>query len=168
MKFNRKLALTTAGAVAAVSLVGGGVAFAAASQATGSTASGTTSGSQAQAATDGAQDPGMAGGMRGGHAHTPVTGDELTQVTEAIAAYDSAITVESVEKDEDGTYDVHGTKDGVPVQLDVSADLASITEGMGGPGGGMGGPPPEGLSGAPGEDTSGTTSSNPADANGTT
>ncbi|MBP6996131.1 MAG: hypothetical protein KBB39_08345 [Phycicoccus sp.] len=166
MKFNRKLALSAAGAVAAVSLVGGGVAFAAASQGAGSAASNTADANSAQAAAGEAPQGPMGGGM-GGHTHTPVTGDELTKVTDAISAYDSSITVESVEKDEDGTYDVHGTKDGTPVHLDVSADLATITEGMGGPGGGMGGPPP-GESGAPGGETSGTTSSNPADANGTT
>jgi hypothetical protein len=36
-----------------------------------------------------------------------------------------------------------GTKDGQPVRFDVSADLKTVTEGQGGPGGhggGMGGP----------------------------
>ncbi len=60
-----------------------------------------------------------------------------------MTAKDSGFTVESVEKDADGSYDVRGTKDGSPMSYDVSADLKTITErtggpGMGGPHGGMG------------------------------
>ena len=40
----------------------------------------------------------------------------------------------TVQKDEDGSYDVHGTKAGARVRLDVSADLKTITTGRG-PGG---------------------------------
>jgi len=74
------------------------------------------------------------GGGRGsgGHAHTPVTGDELAKVTAAVKAEDSAITVTTVRKDPDGSYDVDGTKAGAPVRFDVSADLKSITASTGG------------------------------------
>ena len=53
------------------------------------------------------------------------------------------MTVESVRKDPDGSYDVLGTKAGAPVMFDVSADLATITENAGGPGG-PGGHGPQG------------------------
>ncbi len=71
---------------------------------------------------------------RGGGVHTAVTGDELTKVTAAVTADDAAVTVVTVQKDEDGSYDVHGTKAGARVRLDVSADLKTITTGRG-PGG---------------------------------
>ena len=70
----------------------------------------------------------------GGHSHTPVTGDELANVTAAIQARDSAVTVTAVQKDPDGSYDVDGTKAGTPVRLDVSADLKTITARTGGKG----------------------------------
>lgn len=74
------------------------------------------------------------------HEHTAVTGDELTTVTDAVKAYDSTITVTTVQKDPDGSYDVDGTKDGSGIRLDVSSDLATITERTGGGhGGGKGG-----------------------------
>jgi hypothetical protein len=75
---------------------------------------------------------------RGG-THTPVTGDELAKVTAAVKVKDSAVTVTSVRKDEDGSYDVFGTKAGADVRLDVSADLKTFTEGAGRGGGGHGG-----------------------------
>lgn len=62
------------------------------------------------------------------HEHTDVTGADLTRVTEAVEAHDATIAVEAVRQDPDGSYDVHGTKDGEPVALDVSADLATVTE----------------------------------------
>lgn len=65
-------------------------------------------------------------GGRGGHDHTEVTGDEATRVTEAVTAQDAGITVESVLKDPDGSYDVVGTKDGARVRVEVSADLATV------------------------------------------
>ncbi|KRE56458.1 hypothetical protein [Phycicoccus sp. Soil748] len=77
---------------------------------------------------------GMGGGM-GGSADTPVTGAELTKVTAAVKAKDSAVTVSSVRKDPDGSYDVLGTKAGAPVMLEVSKDLKTITTRTGGPGG---------------------------------
>ena len=80
------------------------------------------------------------GGGAGGHAHTPVTGDELAKVTAAVKAKDSTVTVTTVQKDPDGSYDVHGTKAGAPVHLDVTADLKTITTHTGGGrGGGAGG-----------------------------
>ncbi len=79
--------------------------------------------------------PGGKGGGRG-HAHTPVTGDELAKVTAAVKAKDSAVTVTEVEKDADGSYDVRGTKAGADVRFEVSQDLKTVTEGAGrGPGG---------------------------------
>ena len=80
---------------------------------------------------------GVGGGMGGpgGSADTPVTGAELTKVTAAVKAKDSAVTVTSVRKDPDGSYDVLGTKAGAPVMLEVSKDLTTITTRTGGPGG---------------------------------
>ena len=97
---------------------------------------------------------GMDGGM-GGHSHTPVTGDELTKVKAAITAEDSAVTVTEVVKDEDGSYDAFGTKDGQPVRIEVSADLKTVEIGQGrmgrgGPGMGMPG------QGAPGQGQQGS------------
>jgi hypothetical protein len=77
-------------------------------------------------------------GGQGGSADTPVTGDELTKVTDAVKANDSAVTVTSVQKDPDGSYDVYGTKAGAQVAYDVSADLKTFTGRTGG--GGHGGP----------------------------
>ena len=75
-----------------------------------------------------------AGRSDGGHTHTPVTGDELAKVTAAVKAKDSAVTVTTVQKDPDGSYDVEGTKAGAPVRFDVSADLKTITARTGGKG----------------------------------
>jgi hypothetical protein len=96
----------------------------------------------------------MPGGMGGpGGNHTPVTGAELTKVSAAVKAKDSAVTVTSVRKDEDGSYDVFGTKSGSPVRVEVSKDLKTVTVETGGPGGhmpgGMGGHGPDGD--APGQ-----------------
>lgn len=111
------------------------------------------------------------GGGRGGHGgpngggsqDTPVTGDEATKVIDAVKAKDSTVTIDNVRKDPDGSYDALGTKsDGTKVMFDVSTDLATITEGQGGPGG-RGGHGPDGGSATSG--TSGSTSS-PSSANG--
>ena len=75
------------------------------------------------------------GGGRG--AHTEVTGDEAAKVTAAVKAEDSAVSVTSVLKDPDGSYDVFGTKAGERVVFEVSADLKTVTEGKGGGRGGM-------------------------------
>ena len=89
-------------------------------------------------------------GGRGGHAHTEVTGTELANVTAAVKAKDSAVTVQRVQKDPDGSYDVIGTKDNNPVMLEVSKDLKTIQTrtggGPGGPGGGQPAPSPSGSS----------------------
>ena len=45
------------------------------------------------------------------------------------------MTVQRVQKDPDGSYDVMGTKDGNPVMLEVSKDLKTIQARTGGPGG---------------------------------
>jgi hypothetical protein len=62
-----------------------------------------------------------------GSADTAVTGDELAKVTAAMKAKDSAVTVTSVRKDPDGSYDVLGTKAGANVFYDVTADLKTFT-----------------------------------------
>ncbi len=82
---------------------------------------------------------------------TPVTGDELAKVTAAVAAKDG-VTVTSVQKDPDGSYDVFATKDGAHVMYEVSADLATITQNTGGGRGGQdtGGGPGPGTGGGPG------------------
>src|SRR3954465_13050084 len=70
----------------------------------------------------------------GGSNHTPVTGTELTKVTSAVKAKDSAVAVTSVRMDPDGSYDVFGTKSGANLMLEVSKDLNSITTNTGGGG----------------------------------
>lgn len=70
-------------------------------------------------------------GMKADHAHTEVTGDEAQKVIDAVKAKDAAVTIETVRKDADGTYDALGTKDGVKVMFDVSADLATVTQATG-------------------------------------
>lgn len=90
----------------------------------------------ASAQPDGACDP---GGRGGASQDTPVTGDEAQRVIEAVKAKDAGVTVETVRKDPDGTYDALGTRaDGTRVMYDVSTDLATITgnAGRGGPRGG--------------------------------
>jgi hypothetical protein len=82
---------------------------------------------------------GEPGAGRGGSTDTPVTGDELTKVTAAMTAKDSSVTVTSVRKDPDGSYDVLGTKAGTNVFYDVSADLTTFTLNTGGGGSGHGG-----------------------------
>ena len=48
-------------------------------------------------------------------------------------AKDAAVTVTSVQKDPDDSYDVYGTKAGAQVAYDVSADLNTFTARTGGP-----------------------------------
>ena len=121
---------------------GGAIAYAAAGESTPSATS--TASSSASSGLPGPTDresgtPGKGGMGRGGHSHTPVTGAELTKVTEAIKGEDSAVTVTVVVKDEDGSYDAFGTKAGAPVRIEVSADLKTIEVSAGGMGrGGMG------------------------------
>ena len=66
-------------------------------------------------------------GRAGGSADTVVTGDELAKVTAAMTAKDASVTVTSVRKDPDGSYDVLGTKAGAAVFYDLSADLKTFT-----------------------------------------
>ena len=119
---------------AAAALVGTGAALSNASTAspTASTTPGGTTSSEASPAEapDGSANP---------NNDTPVTGAELTQVTAAVKANDSAVTVTSVRKDPDGSYDVFGSKAGANVMLEVSKDLKTITTGGGGGGGHRGG-----------------------------
>lgn len=68
---------------------------------------------------------------------TAVTGSELAKVNAAVKAKDSAVSVTSVRKDADGSYEVLGTKAGSPVAFDVSKDLKTITT-KGRPGDGRG------------------------------
>lgn len=138
IRTNLKLALGTAavlgaGVVAGVALSGGGAIAAPVSS----------------AATTDPSAPGAAGGPR--HEHTEVTGDELDDVAGAVASHDDTVEVESVRKDPDGSYDVLGTRDGEPVVLEVSADLATVTEREDGPG--RGGPCGPGGRGGPGGTT---------------
>jgi hypothetical protein len=55
-------------------------------------------------------------------------------VTAAVKAKDSAVSIERVQKDPDGSYDVLGTKHGTRVMLEVSKDLKTIETRTGGPG----------------------------------
>jgi hypothetical protein len=92
---------------------------------------------------------GHSGGGRGGANDTPATSDEAAKVTAALKAKDATVTVTSVNKDPDGSYDVFGTKAGATVKFDVSADLKTITEGRGGHGrGGRGAKPAPSASSA--------------------
>jgi hypothetical protein len=69
-----------------------------------------------------------------------VTGSEADKVKSAVTAAHSGVTITSVRKDPDGSYDALGTDaSGKPVFYDVSADLTTVTAG-----GGHGGPGPRG------------------------
>jgi hypothetical protein len=100
--------------VATAGLIGTGAALS--NAATTSPASSSTS--TAAAAPDGSANP---------NNDTPVTGTALTNVTAAVKAKDSTVTVTSVRVDPDGSYDVFGTKAGANVMLEVSKDLKTIT-----------------------------------------
>ena len=121
-------ALAPAGAVA---VAGAAVASAADDSASTASPSATASATQGSHGT---------GGPGGASQDTAVTGAEADKVIAAVTAKDSAATIDTVRKDPDGSYDALGTKDGSPVFYDVSADLATVTEHTGGPGGGHGGP----------------------------
>jgi len=142
----KKLGIGAASLAAVGALVLGGATFASAADnptPTTQSSAGATSSPDATGKA-GQQGRGQAGadGQPGGSQDTPVTGEEATKVSAAVTAKDSAVTVESVRKDPDGSYDVLGTKAGARVMFDVSADLATVTENAGGPGmgGGKGGP----------------------------
>ncbi|WP_270888135.1 hypothetical protein [Pedococcus sp. 5OH_020] len=75
--------------------------------------------------------PGGGQGGAGGSSDTPVTGSELAKVTAAVRSKDSTVTVASVRKDPDGSYDVFGTKAGAPVMIEVGKDLTTVTTNAG-------------------------------------
>ena len=138
----KKFGLAAAAIAAAGAVALGGSALANAAGSTGTNVSGyaatapTSSGSADSSGQDGTGQNGTDAGGRGpaAHAHTEVTGDEAAKVSAAVTAKDAGVTVAKVLKDPDGSYDVLGTKDGQPVHFEVSADLATVTEGRG-PGG---------------------------------
>ena len=115
-----KFVTGAAAVIAAGALIGTGAALSGAATGTTTLTPSTTSSASA--------------GQPGAHAHTPVTGAEQARVTAAVKAKDSAVTVTTVQKDPDGSYDVDGTKAGAPVRFDVSADLKTITARTGGKG----------------------------------
>lgn len=138
----KKIAMGAAALAAAGAIVGGGAAI--------SNASGQGAGGGGYGGAFGRGDAGAEGpqGRPGGHQHTEVTGAELTKVKDAVTAKDSAVTVEKVLKDPDGSYDVLGTKSGQRVMVEASKDLATIEIRTGGPGG-HGGPGGDGGAGGP-------------------
>lgn len=137
----------TAGIVAGLALAGmagagllatGGSAFAETTAPTPAASASTTPGTQTQ----GTQTKRAEQGARGaGHTHTAVTGAEAQKVIDAVQKANPGVTITTVQKDPDGTYDAEGTNaDGSAARFDVSADLATIAAGggKGGPGGGGG------------------------------
>ena len=72
------------------------------------------------------------------HNHPDASAEETAKVTAAVTAKDPAITVIRVMKDDDGSFDVKGTKAGARVHVEVSADLATVDIRTGGPGVGKG------------------------------
>ena len=110
---SNKIGLAVGGALAAGALVFGGSALANATTGTSSASAYSASGH---------------GAGRSGSADTPVTGAEAAKVTAAVKAKDSSVTVTSVRKDPDGSYDVLATKSGNQVMYDVSKDLNTITQ----------------------------------------
>ncbi len=137
------IAAASVAAVAALAIGGSAIANAADNPTPTTTSSATSTQGTADSSTTGTQGKGQRGGTgatgQQGSQDTPVTGDEAAKVSAAVTAKDSTVTVTSVRKDPDGSYDVLGTKAGANVMFDVSADLATITENAGGPGGGKGG-----------------------------
>ena len=148
MPVRREVAITAAAIAAAGVFVGGVTAVSNASTPslakTGYSANGPTA--------PGADE----GGGVGGHSHTAVTGTELDKVKAAVKAKDSAVTVQNVRKDPDGSYDVMGTKNGSPVRLEVSKDLKTIETRTGGPDGRMDGMGEQAPSTSSSSDTSTT------------
>ncbi len=130
------LAAVAIAAAGAVALGGSALANAAGSTTTNVSGYAATAAPTSSGSSDGSGQNGTGTGGRGpaAHAHTEVTGDEAAKVSAAVTAKDAAVTVAKVLKDPDGSYDVLGTKDGQPVHFEVSADLATVTEGRG-PGG---------------------------------
>ena len=165
----KKFGLAAAAIAAAGAVALGGSALANAAGSTGTNVSGyaatapTSSGSADSSGQDGTGQNGTDAGGRGpaAHAHTEVTGDEAAKVSAAVTAKDAGVTVAKVRKDPDGSYDVLGTKGGQPVHFEVSADLATVSQG--GPGADGRRPGGPGGKGRPGGATSGApTTSAPA------
>ncbi len=129
-----------AGAVATLGIaIIGGTAIADAASSDGSSNGSSNGPASAAYGVPGPDGEGSGGRGGPGHDHTPVTGAELTKVTGAVEAEDPDVTVQNVQQDPDGSYDVFGTKAGSPVMLEVSADLETVTENTGAPGrGGFG------------------------------
>lgn len=70
---------------------------------------------------------GTAGRGRGG-AHTAATAAQTTAVKDAVRAKDATVTVTTVRKDADGSFDALGTDaSGNKVSYDVSADYTTVT-----------------------------------------
>ena len=76
---------------------------------------------------------GHGGGHRGGRPggggdDTPVTGTAADKVIAAVKAKDSGVSITTVQKDPDGSFDALGTDaSGNRVAYDVSADLTTVT-----------------------------------------
>jgi hypothetical protein len=116
MSLNKRIGLAAVGVVAI-----GGVVLGAASLASADPAAPSPSASNGTAGE-------LNGSANGGASQdAAVTGDELATVKAAMTAKDSSVTVTSVHKDPDGSYDVLGTKAGAAVFYDVSADLKTFT-----------------------------------------
>lgn len=146
----KKLGLAAVSVLAAGAIIGGTATLASADPSP--TASASTS------ATPGSTDK----GARQGHTHTAATDDEAQKVKDAIAAKDSTVTIEKVQKDEDGSFDADGTTpDDTKVRFDVSADYVTVSDAKTGGRGGKGGSASQ--SGQSGQSSTGT----PTDANGT-
>ncbi|HET7723281.1 MAG TPA: hypothetical protein VFK68_01470 [Propionibacteriaceae bacterium] len=128
---SKKWILGSAAGLALGGALVAGLASAASADSTGTPSAPTTSASTGSTASTGTDS------TRTATQDTAVTGDEATKVSAAVTAKDSAVTVASVRKDPDGSYDVLGTKAGANVMFDVSADLATVTQAQGG--GGKGG-----------------------------
>lgn len=128
MRTNR-IVSGVAAVVAAAGLIGTGAALSnAASTPSPSSTSTSTAGTGSEAGSEAGPDRSM-----NPNNDTPVTGTELAGVTAAVKAKDASVTVTSVRKDPDGSYDVLGTRSGADVMLEVSKDLKTITTNAGGP-----------------------------------
>lgn len=126
--------VTGMAAVAAAGLLAlGGAAIANAASDPTPTPSTTSPSTESNPSSPGTPGYGRGCGGPGGSQDTTVTGTEAAKVADAVKAKYSGVTVSTVRKDADGSYDVLGTKGGSPVFYDVSKDLSSITErtGMG-------------------------------------
>lgn len=128
--FKRTTIVTAAAVlVSGASLAVAGISLAGADEQTQPTSASVESGSTPSAPGYGPGSGWGRGGMgRGGgmHQHTAVTGDELAKVTAAVKAKDSGVSLAWVGKDEDGSYDGRGMKDGSPVMVEVSKDLGNV------------------------------------------